>query len=639
MIKSRLWNPKTWAWGNLAATTLIAVYFYVFMEWLFTVTRPSFMDLLSLEDKLGILLLLGLLLFIGCLAVLLPLFLLSLVPGIARTGRVLLAAGTGVPAAFLAAAALMLLDNFTYTIFRFGIVKTVGFERTLYAAGFVLAFAALWVRVGRDVLRQPKQLVVRDSVKTRMIASGAILLLSIPLGGALYKTDPPLRATAQGTATRRPNILLIGSDGLNADQLSLYGAARETTPYLTQLAQTSLLAENNFPNANITAGSVVSILTSKLPTQTRMLYPPDIVTGINSFQHLPAILKAQGYYNAEISVDYYGDSSALNLQNSFVEVNGRSVTVGRLYTLSRQRVPENAAYFLSTIAKRLSDRVLHIFSIRSMPDPYAEVTQKLNTVSDPERIDQIMTLFRDVHQPLFIHVHMMGTHEGNLAPQNDTFSKGEQPTGANVTDYYDDAILDFDHYMQQITSQLAAMGKLDNTVIIVYTDHGFGNVSNVRIPLIFHFPGGEHAGKISNNTQNLDISPTLLDYLGLPVPSWMGGVSLLKGEPPALRPVFSAEPSYREHNDTGRLQLDTTRVKPPFYQFGQVGMVLCQEWYALKTTPPITWEQGAVKGYVSDGAGACAASSQPTNTQARQMLLDRLTQDGFDVSSVSAAEQ
>jgi arylsulfatase A-like enzyme len=126
--------------------------------------------------------------------------------------------------------------------------------------------------------------------------------------------------------------LLIGSDGVNADDMSVYGYQRDTTPFLKVFAKNALVAQNNFPNATLTTGSLVSIFTGKLPTTTRVLYPPDILTDVNSIQHFPGILQALGYYNAEISVDYYADANVLNLQNSFVTVNGRSTYAGKLYT-------------------------------------------------------------------------------------------------------------------------------------------------------------------------------------------------------------------------------------------------------------------------------------------------------------------
>ena len=126
-------------------------------------------------------------------------------------------------------------------------------------------------------------------------------LVAISIGLALvrinYTKIDQTDATAEvQPADNLPNIILLGSDGLNADNMSVYGYDKDTTPRLRELAQTSLVAENAFTNAGNTAGSVVSILSGKLPTQTRVLYPPDILTDLAAFQHLPGILKVRAIH-------------------------------------------------------------------------------------------------------------------------------------------------------------------------------------------------------------------------------------------------------------------------------------------------------------------------------------------------------
>ena len=134
----------------------------------------------------------------------------------------------------------------------------------------------------------------------------------------------------------------------------------------------------------------------------------------------------------------------------------------------------------------------------------------------------------------------MDTHGPQFYPRRRVFSSSELQDQEWMRDFFDDAILDFDSYVGEFVQYMKDAGLWDNTVLIVYSDHVDGWKTNDRIPLLFHFPGGEYAGRIRNNTQNLDIAPTILDYLGLAQPAWMPGLSLLAGEPPALRPIISA---------------------------------------------------------------------------------------------------
>ena len=597
------------------------------------------MDLLPWVTKGGLLLFPALFLFTVSLPVFIILIVLSLVPFLSRFWKIFLGTSAALPAFFIASTALLLIDNFTYTIFKFGIVSTHDYQRGLYGLFFGLLFLGAWWWMARILSRQTRKKRLNQTLKIQLIASSAVLLVSVILGVVLYieanQASNILSITPKGVEVKRPNILLIGTDGLNAEHMSLYGYSRPTTPFLEEFAKSTLMAENNFPNATQTAGSLVSIFTGRLSTDTRMLYPPDILHGTASMLHLPGILQKEGYYNAEISVDFYADMTALNMQQSFVSIDGRSAFGGRVYELTRHILPEEAAYLFSTINKRLTDRLMHIYYIRVMVNPYAEATQKLNTMSDKERIDMLMSLdlFQGHRNPLFVHVHMMGTHGGMyFTPLNDTFSKGESPTADHDTDYFDDATLDFDNYMKEVITDLTQLGKLENTIIIVYTDHGKDAVSNKRLPLLIRFPHGEFAGKITNNTQNLDIAPTILDYMGIQKPDWMTGQSLLQGEPPAARPIFSAVPGLTTHTDNGRKVIDTINIKPPFYQFGVIGMVICQNWYSLDTTS-FAWQTQTIDAYPTP----CKADILPSDQQARQIMLDQLKKNGFDTTTLEAA--
>ena len=235
-------------------------------------------------------------------------------------------------------------------------------------------------------------------------------------------------------------------------------------------------------------------------------------------------------------------------------------------------------------------------------------------MTDDDRLGMVESLFKTVNQPLFIHAHLMGTHSPNSLDELDS----------NTTI--------FDQYMQKLVGDLKQMGKLDQTVIIVYTDHGYGDVSNVRIPLMIRFPNEQHAGEILHNTQNLDIAPTILDYLGMQPPAWMEGTSLLEGQPPLTRPIFSAAPSFRADTEFHRLELDLSKVKPPFYQFGTVGMVICQNWYALDTAS-LAWQTAVIQDYPNP----CPASSLPSDRQAKETMLNQLKSEGFDTRTLETA--
>ena len=199
-----------------------------------------------------------------------------------------------------------------------------------------------------------------------------------------------------------------------------------------------------------------------------------------------------------------------------------------------------------------------------------------------------------------------------------------------MPDFYDDSILSFDQYVGQLFDHLSKSGKLKNTVVIVYSDHGHQWTVHQRVPLIFWFPDGANAGKIEENVQNIDIAPTILDYLGLNIPQWMDGKSLIaknESQPPY---IFSAsvDSNQIEVTKNGLWEVDAERKAPPFYQLGYVGLVACDQWFELYVQNPALRE-----GKVQDHTSPCAPGKALNAEDAKRILLDQLAKNGFDISS------
>lgn len=103
---------------------------------------------------------------------------------------------------------------------------------------------------------------------------------------------------------------------------------------------------------------------------------------------------------------------------------------------------------------------------------------------------------------------------------------------------YDGGIRETDERVGRMLAALAAAGLADDTLVIVTADHGeelgqhndfwfHGNSVHepvLHIPLILHGPG-VRAGRCDALVQNVDVMPSLLDWLGLPAPAESDGVS------------------------------------------------------------------------------------------------------------------
>ncbi|MGB7537393.1 MAG: sulfatase/phosphatase domain-containing protein, partial [Anaerolineales bacterium] len=159
-----------------------------------------------------------------------------------------------------------------------------------------------------------------------------------------------------------------------------------------------------------------------------------------------------------------------------------------------------------------------------------------------------------------------------------------------------------------------------------------GCKTNDRIPLLIHFPGGQYAGRIRNNTQNLDIAPTILEYLGMEKPAYMSGQSLLAGEPPALRPIISAgvlqSKIYCAPPDWW-CSIDPAISQPPFFQFGYLQVVICQKMAKLDLNINYYSELA-----VFDHTAPCPAADLPDRNAIHAIMVEHLRKYGFDVSSL-----
>ncbi|MEP4079392.1 sulfatase [Haloferula sp.] len=103
----------------------------------------------------------------------------------------------------------------------------------------------------------------------------------------------------------------------------------------------------------------------------------------------------------------------------------------------------------------------------------------------------------------------------------------------DIADYYG-SIECIDGIFQRVIDTLGAEGKLDNTLIIFTSDHGIGlhrakqsiYAAGLQIPLLVGGLDTKADRTISHPVSHLDLSPTVLDYLGIEQPETMIGKSL-----------------------------------------------------------------------------------------------------------------
>src|SRR5690349_4502751 len=172
----------------------LLIHLYVFMEWIFFVTRPSFMSSMTFIEQARIL-------FLASFIFLVPTLVLSILLSLAFAARKTWIVAV-VPAFIATCLALILFDNFTYTVFRFGIVHGQGIWRVLYAAAVLIVFLVFLGRFStylhhRHGLAWPDYLFL-----TLLSISGVIFILQIP------QLDMKKRYAMPGSEMTLPIIIL-----------------------------------------------------------------------------------------------------------------------------------------------------------------------------------------------------------------------------------------------------------------------------------------------------------------------------------------------------------------------------------------------------------------------------------------------
>ena len=227
-------------WIDLLIFSAGSAYFYVFMEWFFFVTKPSFMDLMGWVEKLEIFFLSSFSFAILSLALVVVLAGLDYLVSYIRFTTLPIFLGTLIPSLILAGIFLLLVDNFTYTIFNFGIVSAVGIGKFSYGLGFLILIVYINNRILKvlSLRGKPKPPLKIHRYGLALIAG--LLIVSVGFALTRYSSESVQAVSIvedNNQLAARPNILIIGGDGLNASNLSVYGYERETTPVMSKLAK------------------------------------------------------------------------------------------------------------------------------------------------------------------------------------------------------------------------------------------------------------------------------------------------------------------------------------------------------------------------------------------------------------------
>ncbi len=289
----------------------------------------------------------------------------------------------------------------------------------------------------------------------------------------------------------KPNVLLITLDTTRADRLGCYGYERAETPNLDRLAEAGVVFETAVCQAPLTLPSHASILTGT--------YPPFHGVHDNGGFYL----REQAVTLAELLRDHEYSTSA------FI---GAFVLDARWGLAQGFEVYDDAFGFAT-------QRAVDLDSVQRRGEDVVDAF--------------INWLEGRPDEPFLSWLHFYDPH----AP----YDPPEPYRTRFVDSLYDGEIAYMDSQVGRVLDRLKAESLLDQTLIIVVGDHGeslgeheesghgfFIYDATVLIPLIVRFPSSRYGGKrIARTVETVDIVPTLLETVNIPVPGGIQGRSLL----------------------------------------------------------------------------------------------------------------
>lgn len=370
-----------------------------------------------------------------------------------------------------------------------------------------------------------------------------------PLSPSAAASDRPVSPTP---ALQPPNILLLVLDTQRADRLSCYGYGKATSPHLDAFAQDSTRFNHAIAPAQWTIPSHASMFTGSYPSEHQVLQSYSVLP--ESLPTLAERLQAGGYFTAGFCNNPLvgiinnglrrGFYSFLNYSGLLTDRPNQAGShpgwVGRY----RQFFKRCLATVLSQVqdAFARSEWLLSL-SLTPLMVPLWQtaLSFKGNTaksLGDAARLlvnRQIDRQTLDPQQPIFAFINLMGTHMpyhpprryvaqfaphvlqdktaqhylrhfnsdvyGWLAPLAGALNPQQKAT---LDGMYDAEVAHQDEQLGQFFQTLKAGGVLDNTVVMICSDHGehlgekqfIGHSLSiynelVQVPLIIRDPQGQ----------------------------------------------------------------------------------------------------------------------------------------------------
>lgn len=374
------------------------------------------------------------------------------------------------------------------------------------------------------------------------------------IGGFAFIQSEDRKSSARGKITdsnrELPNVLLIVVDALRADMLGCYGNTEVATPRIDELAARGVRFDSCYAQAPYTWTSFGSILTGKYPRRHGLVYQEAGRRMQQSNTTLPYHLKtAEVEHGGRLhDHDFSGGtfltgalSHGTGLMRGFdvyteMMMGHDLVQIGNSWSVFKSEL------LFSIIKNKLQQRVdsslvvtmandwmrdnrdkrwvamVHLYSTHTPYDPPKEF---LDLYADPEYDGPLKNFYSH---------HRIALEEGHAATEADL---------RQIAALYKGGVTQADHMIGQLVDQLSELDILEDTLVIVTSDHGesLGEIhgegdrsralwehnhmveTNLRIPLVmsnsYLLP---HGVVVDGLVETVDLLPTICELFGLKLP-------------------------------------------------------------------------------------------------------------------------
>jgi arylsulfatase A-like enzyme len=338
------------------------------------------------------------------------------------------------------------------------------------------------------------------------------------------------------TVPLRYNVIVVVVDALRPDHLSCYGYFRKTSPHIDSAARQGVLFENCISQAWYTLPSHASLFTSKYVhshnvTEKETRLPASEIT-------LAEILKIYGYETAAFTGGvFFNPAYGLN-QGFDTYYDHISASQGKFsaHIGASNEIMPKALQWMEHNKDKDFFMFIHSYDL-FMPCRISGINKNMFDPVYQGAADELLQ-----RQFLRLSKTSRDTYAVTKGKNDIEEITLNQADIRHIIANYDAGIASSDASVGDLLKKIEELNLDGKTIVILTADHGIDLLGHntlhcymsgsgydevLRVPLIIKYPGVKAKAKIiKSQVQLIDLMPTVLDFLRIPIPKEVQGKSI-----------------------------------------------------------------------------------------------------------------